>query len=132
MMSEPTSGRLARLAFSGEELELLGLAVAAALASGPSPVYEAIDEKVTAQAGLRFASVRFSNDELKALGSAFKQVLDELKRWDGAAKDPGLRDLLVERQPELSDSPEAAALLAQKVQALRVRTGRQKGWTKPG
>ena len=108
--------------------------------SDPQPLYPALYrnkgdgtfEEVTAQAGLRFASVRFSNDELKALGSPFKQVLDELKRWGSAAKDPGLRDVLVERRPELSDSPEAAALLAQKVQALRVRTGRQKGWTKPG
>ncbi len=131
-MAEEQSGRVAWLALSGEELELLGLAVAGALASGPSPVYQTIDGKVAAQTGRRFASVRFSNDELKALGSAFKQVLDELRSWDGAAKNPGLRDLLVERRPELAGSPEVAALMAQRVQALRVRTGRQKGWTRPG
>jgi uncharacterized NAD(P)/FAD-binding protein YdhS len=125
-------GRLAWLTLTPDELRYLDVAaVVGAALGGDESLFASLGTKVSAQSRNRFGAVRLTHAEIQALGPAFKAVMDELRAWGGEPRSATVATAIRER----FDSPERpldAAILAQKVQAFRVKIGLQKGWTKSG
>lgn len=125
---------MAWLSLTADELQILAAVTRVGRLRGED-MLDRIAANVERQARSRFGAVRLSNEEIQALGGPFKTTLDGLKQWGSPDLGPLLADALAQGFPGLEEGTAQPSILVQKVQALRVRIGLQKAWTrqpKPG